>query len=654
MDPGVLQDELTCSMCLRVYQDPVTLPCQHSFCLNCIERAWAQTAGPKNFECPQCHRKFKHKPTLERNATLYSIVAVYNQESSPAHPPNIFCDNCDDKPFQAVKTCLTCFASFCFLHLKPHLRNKAYQDHILIAPGTKDVTMRQCNEHKKILEFYCEDEGLCICVSCTIIGKHKSHTLLSLDQAQATIKVELEAEIEKLQAEQEIYSRKQRDLETSEIDTKTQINDLKENLLKSFSEWRRKLEEDEASTMSLIDEEGQQALSRIRSCCETLKKRTELLKLIDRETQNLVRRDHLSFIQNSKQLISRVTDTRRITKLNVTELTLNLPSISQFIQERLNGWEKYQSDILRIVDSTEYVKPSNVTDFTYRPSEENPVPEDLPQPSFEIIKKAETSQDSTEYMKPSNVTDFTYRSSEESPVPEKLPQPSFEISKKAEISQDSTKYGETLNATRPLEGSSGAVSVVENVFQLPTDINRRAGSSQGKSSLTLDPMTANYNLVLSDDLRSVTWTKTEQPYPYHPDRFKDCPQILCSQSFSSGSHSWDVEADGDYWRIGIVYESIEREGKMSYLGNSYKSWSLNFIAGYVTARHNSQFIVLPLLPSANRIRVHLDYEAGTLSFFQVTDSLKHLYTFQSTFTEPVFPAFYSWDKSLKLLTHSDV
>ncbi|XP_043559889.1 E3 ubiquitin/ISG15 ligase TRIM25-like [Chiloscyllium plagiosum] len=654
MDPGVLQDELTCSMCLRVYQDPVTLPCQHSFCLNCIERAWAQTAGPKNFECPQCHRKFKHKPTLERNATLYSIVAVYNQKSSPAHSPNIFCDNCDDKPFQAVKTCLTCFASFCFLHLKPHLRNKAYQDHMLIVPGTKDVTMRQCNEHKKILEFYCEDEGLCICVSCTIIGKHKSHTLLSLDQAQATIKVELEAEIEKLQTEQEIYSRKQRDLETSETDTKTQINDLKENLLKSFSEWRRKLEEDEASTMSLIDEEGHQALSRIRSCCEALKKRTDLLKLIDRETQNLVRRDHLSFIQNSRQLISRVTDTRRITKLNVTELTLNLPSISQFIQERLNGWEKYQSDILRIVDSTEYVKPSNVTDFTYRPSEETPVPEDLPQPSFEISKKAETSQDSTEYMKPSNVTDFTYRSSEESPVPEKLPQPSFETSKKAETSQDSTKYRETLSATHPLEGSSGAVSVVENVLQLPTDINRRAGSSQGKSSLTLDPMTANYNLVLSDDLRSVTWTKTEQPYPHHPERFKDCPQILCSQSFSSGSHSWDVETDGDYWRVGIVYESIEREGKMSYLGNSYKSWSLDFIAGYVTARHNSQFIVLPLLPSANRIRVHLDYEAGTLSFFQVTDSLKHLYTFQSTFTEPVFPAFYSWDKSLKLLTHPDI
>ncbi|XP_059506493.1 E3 ubiquitin/ISG15 ligase TRIM25-like [Stegostoma tigrinum] len=568
MDPGALEDELTCSVCLRVYQDPVTLPCQHSFCLNCIEGVWAQTAGPRKFECPDCHRKFKHKPTLERNATLYNIVAKYKQTQSPADSPNVYCDNCDDKPFQAVKTCLTCLASFCFLHLKPHLRNKAYQDHTLIEPGL-DVTVTQCNDHKKILEFYCEDDALCVCVYCTIVGKHKSHTLLSLDQAQATVKEELEAEIERLQTDQEIYSRKQRDLENSEIDIKTQINDLKENLLKSFSEWRKKLEEDEESTMSLIDEEGRRALSQIRSCSEALKKRMELITLINKETQNLVQRDHLSFIQNSRQLISRSNETQRITLLTISELAMNLPSISQFIQKRLNGWEKYQSDILRIV------------------------------------------------------------------VP------------------DSTKYRETLNATPSLDNSSGTVPISENVLHLATGINRRAGLSQGKSSLSLDPKTANCNLVLSDDLRSVTWTQTEQSYPHHPERFKDCPQVLCSQSFSSGSHSWDVQTDGEYWRIGIVYESIDREGEMSYLGNSHKSWSLDFIAGYLTARHNSQFTVLPLLPSANRIRVNLDYEAGTLSFFQVTDSLKHLYTFQSTFTEPVFPAFYSWDKSLKLLTHSD-
>ncbi|XP_067834041.1 E3 ubiquitin-protein ligase TRIM39-like [Heptranchias perlo] len=170
-----------------------------------------------------------------------------------------------------------------------------------------------------------------------------------------------------------------------------------------------------------------------------------------------------------------------------------------------------------------------------------------------------------------------------------------------------------------------------------------------RSPMSLDPKTVNWNLVLSDDLRSVTWTEWEQPYPPHPERFKDWAQVLCSQSFSSGSHSWDVETDGQGWEIGIVCGSVEREGKDSVLGYSSKSWCLGFFLGSLTAWQNNRFTDLPPIPSNIRIRVQLDYEAGTLSFHRVTDSLRHLHTFQTTFTEPVLPAFYCGDKSLKLL-----
>ncbi|XP_067834729.1 E3 ubiquitin-protein ligase TRIM39-like [Heptranchias perlo] len=168
--------------------------------------------------------------------------------------------------------------------------------------------------------------------------------------------------------------------------------------------------------------------------------------------------------------------------------------------------------------------------------------------------------------------------------------------------------------------------------------------------MSLDPKTVNWNLVLSDDLRSVTWTEQKQPYPPHPERFKDWAQVLCSQSFSSGSHSWFVETDGNWWGIGIVCGSAEREGDESELGGNSKSWCLEFYDDEsLTAAHNSQFTALPPIPSNIRIRVQLDYEAGTLSFHRVTDSLRHLHTFQTTFTEPVFPAFYCEDKCLKLL-----
>ncbi|XP_067899171.1 E3 ubiquitin/ISG15 ligase TRIM25-like [Heterodontus francisci] len=554
MDPGALEDELTCAVCLHVYQDPVALPCQHSFCLKCIEGVLAQTTGPGGLECPQCHQKFNPRPSLERNFTMSRVV----------------CDYCDDNPNPAVKTCLKCEISLCSLHLKPHLQNKAFNDHTLIEP-VADITVRQCVDHKKMLEFYCKDDAECVCVSCTVIGKHKSHTLLSLDQAQAVIKEELEREVEKLRGVQQNCSSKQRDLGRSEAEIKTRINELKGKLLKSFSEWRRQLEEDEEYTLKLIDEEGLRTLSQITNCSEALNKRMEQITLIDEETQSLVQRHPLSFIQNWKQVLSRVTETQRVTDPDVPALTLNLSNISQLIQKRLNGWEKYHSDILGIIMSA-----------------------------------------STECRGPSNVT----------PAP---------------------------------HSSSGAVPVPGNILQLATGISGTAGISQGKSSLSLDPNTANWNLVLSDDLRSVTWTEQKQPYPPHPDRFKHRPQLLCSQSFSSGSHSWDVETDGDYWGIGIVCGSVEREGGKSLLGLSSKSWCL-YYSGFLDALragHNSQFTVLHQFQSKSRIRVQLDYEAGTVSFHQVTDSLTHLHTFQTTFTEPVFPAFYCycyWKKSsIKLL-----
>ncbi|XP_067833513.1 E3 ubiquitin/ISG15 ligase TRIM25-like isoform X2 [Heptranchias perlo] len=525
MEPGALEDELTCAVCLQVYQDPVILPCLHSFCLKCIEGVWAQTAGPEGFECPQCRRKFNPRPSLERNFTLCNIVEKYNRSQPPADSAGVMCEYCDETPTLAVKTCLKCEASFCSRHLKPHLWKEALKDHTLIEP-TADLTERQCLDHKKVFEYYCKDDAECVCVSCTITGKHKFHTLLSLDQAQAAIKEELEREIERLRGVQQNCSSKQRDLERSEAEIKTRINELKGKLSKSYSDWRRQLEEDEEYALKLIDEEGLRALSQIRSCSEALNKRMEQMTLIDGEYQSLEQRDPLSFIQNSKQLLSRVTETQRVTDPDVPALTLNLSKISQLIQKRLNGSEKYHSDILGIIKQ--------------------------------------------------------------------------------------------------------------------------------RSAMSLDRKTANWNLVLSDDLRSVTGTGQDQPYPPHPERFKDWPQVLCSQSFSSGSHSWDVETDGKYWRIGIVCGSAEREGGESGLGVSSKSWCLRYSVLFgvdsLGAGHNSQFTRLPLILSESRIRVQLDYEAGTVSFHRVTDSLTHLHTFQTTFTEPVFPAFCCWkETSLNLL-----
>ncbi|XP_067834038.1 E3 ubiquitin-protein ligase TRIM39-like [Heptranchias perlo] len=390
----------------------------------------------------------------------------------------------------------------------------------------------------------------------------------------------------------------------------TRINELKGKLSKSFSEWRRQLEEDEEYALKLIDEEGLRALSQIRSCSEALNKRMEQITLIDGETQRLVQRDHLSFIQILKQLLSRVTETRRVTDPDVPALTLNLSNISQLIQKRLNGSEKYHSDILGIIgENSGFSSEDSRVEFLHL----------FPLHNSELVRVSDSGLEGG----PGELT--------------------------VNINRRDIRFIRILRSIRGTNTDTPTLQLSIIDLSGITLSDQSLLSSPGqRSPMSLDPKTVNWNLVLSDDLRSVTWTEQEQPYPPHPERFKDHPQVLCSQSFSSGSHSWDVETYGNRWRIGIVCGSAERERRGSFLGNSSKSWCLYFHSGSLTAGHNSQFTALPLTPSNIRIRVQLDYEAGTLSFHRVTDSQRHLHTFQTTFTEPVFPAFYCRNKSLKL------
>ncbi|XP_048458976.1 tripartite motif-containing protein 14-like [Rhincodon typus] len=159
------------------------------------------------------------------------------------------------------------------------------------------------------------------------------------------------------------------------------------------------------------------------------------------------------------------------------------------------------------------------------------------------------------------------------------------------------------------------------------------------SWLTLDPNTASKNLVLSVDLRSVRYSEKEQHYPSNPQRFQTYSQILCSQSFYCGHHSWAVETGGSWWGIGIAYKNIQKTGSNSDLRRTSKAWCLYQGINVLRACHNSKHTLVPLKSFIEKIQVHLNYDAGTLAFYQVTDTLTHLHTFKTIFTQPVYPAF---------------
>ncbi|KAM3869064.1 protein NLRC3-like [Diretmus argenteus] len=160
--------------------------------------------------------------------------------------------------------------------------------------------------------------------------------------------------------------------------------------------------------------------------------------------------------------------------------------------------------------------------------------------------------------------------------------------------------------------------------------------------VTLDPNTASRNLRLSEDDRKAMLVREKQPHPDHPDRFNYTDQVLCSDGLT-GRCYWEAERKGDV-TIGVTYRGITRRGKGDYccLGLNDNSWSLYCYDDSYTACHNKRETVINMSSSdkSNRVGVYLDWSAGTLSFYRVSsDSLIHLHTFTSTFTQPLYPAF---------------
>ncbi|XP_048011230.1 NLR family CARD domain-containing protein 3-like isoform X2 [Megalobrama amblycephala] len=162
-------------------------------------------------------------------------------------------------------------------------------------------------------------------------------------------------------------------------------------------------------------------------------------------------------------------------------------------------------------------------------------------------------------------------------------------------------------------------------------------------NLTLDPNTANTHLILSEENRNATCMKEPQPYADHPERFENYEQVLCRESLT-GRCYWEVELRG-WGHIAVTYKGIRRKGGIDCrFGLNDKSWNLYCCDTIYTSWHNNKANSTKIPPSSstsNRVGVYLDWSAGTLSFYSVSDThtLTHLHTFNTSFTEPLYAGF---------------
>ncbi|XP_048016561.1 E3 ubiquitin/ISG15 ligase TRIM25-like isoform X2 [Megalobrama amblycephala] len=190
--------------------------------------------------------------------------------------------------------------------------------------------------------------------------------------------------------------------------------------------------------------------------------------------------------------------------------------------------------------------------------------------------------------------------------------------------------------------------VLEDVYQQQTARISREESPEPEApnefllyfcQLQLDSNTAQENLILSEENRKASYSIEVQQYPDHPERFDGYCHILCKEGLYSRCY-WEVECSGNDWSVAVCYKGIGRKGNSDdcRLGFNNKSWRLTHCQQNFYFRHDESQVPIPAFRSS-RIGVYLDHRAGTLSFYSVSDTMTLLHRVQTTFTEPLYPAF---------------
>ncbi|XP_018588606.1 E3 ubiquitin/ISG15 ligase TRIM25-like isoform X2 [Scleropages formosus] len=183
----VAHDHFICPVCLDLLKDPVTTPCGHSYCGDCIEDYWVQADNAGVYRCPQCRQTFTPRPVLGRNTMLAEVLEKVKKAEVQAAPPDrcyagpgdAECDVCIGRKKKAVKSCLVCLASYCETHLQPHYESPTFKKHKLI-DATGQLQDKICSLHEKLLEIYCRTDHQCICRVC-VMDEHRTHDTVLVD-----------------------------------------------------------------------------------------------------------------------------------------------------------------------------------------------------------------------------------------------------------------------------------------------------------------------------------------------------------------------------------------------------------------------------------------------------------------------------------------
>ncbi|XP_048375733.2 zinc-binding protein A33-like [Stegostoma tigrinum] len=253
-----LTSEVTCPICLNLYQDPVRLECEHNFCRACIADAWGELES--GFSCPQCQETFPQL-RLKSNRLLANIVERVRQLRLDAAPN-----------------------------------------------PSADSGPALCPLHEEKLKLYCQDDQQAICVVCGVSKEHKGHRIVPILETMQYCQEKLTESSGELEKRVEAISRIEASQEKAVLELKQdKMEAIKKRIASEFEAMHTFLQEEKAAVLGRLREEEHKLLQEMQ---ENLKKlhaeKSSLETMLASIQQRLREEDPVCLLQDVKDLSERL------------------------------------------------------------------------------------------------------------------------------------------------------------------------------------------------------------------------------------------------------------------------------------------------------------------------------------------------------------
>ncbi|XP_015216917.1 E3 ubiquitin-protein ligase TRIM69 [Lepisosteus oculatus] len=206
-----LSRDLSCTICLDLFKQPVSLPCDHTFCQACISAYWEDS--PARASCPQCRAVFPER-SYRPNRLAANIVEAYSQETGQAGR----------------------------------------------APPSPAGPQPLCWRHQEELKMFCEEDQELVCLVCGLSQEHRSHTLVCIGEAVRRQRAVLEGCLAALRQEVQAALQCEQETEAEVKKLKEQTTDMKGRIEAQFGELHQFLDQEERMLQVQLKTEERRAL----------------------------------------------------------------------------------------------------------------------------------------------------------------------------------------------------------------------------------------------------------------------------------------------------------------------------------------------------------------------------------------------------------